>query len=584
MDYSKYLIHSIPVASTIRLYQRQEKRSVDGVLEITNSWSLYSIKTELDGNPIIVLDERNFIKRRQARISLVPLSEEKTEKHFEQLPGEIRSKVASSRAKWGESGQSLVFYAPIPALRDLSDLEQIDWSAFVEGLLAHKGSEPDPRIKLLRGSTVLKGVRQPVNGHAIICTPGNTGKSEYYEHAGDRVDRLTATNYIGFSRSPTESYPGTVHESEVPQALDQLESQQGYSLYRYVFQLMESGKARVQTGATSFNIRSKSPFIVLANPVGYVTDSTKSFISLMEHMTKNPALGRRFGLLLYSNDVKILKNKASEEDISEWISSFEFLRAVEEVCRNKIQEVYNNRSVWNWCNGRIDGYYESAASVISRIKDEGLRDFLKEFSLNGTTHTRGAALSYAILRNLKDIALGRGSVDKILYEAERILPEIIEMNLESIYNITESQREALMATHKMIFGSFPIYLKTIIAAVELYRESALGCPKVIHVSTLDFRPNEEMTNFSYFSQALHLATRSNPLRYNPKLERHFKLRLREDEGSIVCELLSKNITEGIQARKYGVFRGVKGAAEPSTSNILDNFDNLTEELPIEVRK
>lgn len=578
MDYSKYLIHSIPVASATRLYQKQEKRSVEGVLDINNSWSLYSIKTELDGNPIIVLDERNFIRRRQDRISLVPLSKAKTLKHLEQLPSDIRRTIGSLREKWGENDQSSVFYAPKPALRRLSDLEQIDWNLFLEDLLAHNRSDPDPRIMLIRGCTVLKGLRQATNGHSIICTPGNTGKSEYYEHAGDRVDRLTATNYIGFSRSPTESYPGTVHESEVPQALDQLENQQGYSLYRYVFQLMESGKARVQTGATSFNIWSKSTFIVLANPIGYTTDSTKSFISLMEHMTKNPTLGRRFGLLLYSNNVKVLKNKASEEDISEWISSFEFLRAVEESCRNRIQEVYNNPIVWNWCNDRIDGYYEDAASVISPIKDEGLRDFLKEFSSNGTTHTRGAALSYAILRNLKDIALGRTSINKILHDAEIILPEIIEMNLESIYNITKSQREALMATHKMIFGSFPIYLKTIIAAVELYRESALECPKEIHVSTLDFSPNEEMTNFSYFSQALHLARRSNPLRYNPKLERHFRLRLREDEGSIVCEFLSKNITEGIQARKYGVFRG---ADEPSNSNILDN---LTEELPIEVKK
>jgi hypothetical protein len=317
-------------------------------------------------------------------------------------------------------------------------------------------------------------VDQRLNGHAFVSTQGNTGRCDYYDLAGDLRQKATSNTFLGFAKSPNEIFVGSIDGTELPQGLDQLESQGAFRIFRYLFQIMETGEAMVDSGATTFPVRSNSVFVVISNPIGYSVDSTKSFWALIEHLSPNPALGRRFGLVLFGIDDKEMKIQLSAADMQEWRDVFTFLRSVEEYARPRIREIYSSPEIWSWANETITveektTYTDKGEALIRDIETEELKDFLTHHVKNSTTHIRGAALSASILDNLKDIAVGRVDLEKIKTDADKYLKQIVLVNLESIGNMVKTLVETKVSLVGQAFDALPKYLKVIVSAVELFR-------------------------------------------------------------------------------------------------------------------
>jgi len=590
INYSKFIRENLSFFTVVPFYakDRSEVRA-DGTLDYIREWSLYEAKVKHDSQSIFIVDIDGFVRQKEKKFSIIPLRRDSVPRYFNTLPKSFQDKVKIQLEAWGYNVQkknpadvlfkSKIFTTPVPRLINPKELEGLDWSQVVRDLTEYKGESPDTRIVLLRKCTTLRGVDQRLNAHAFISTQGNTGRSDYYNLAGDLRQKTTANTLLGFAKSPKEIFPGSVDGTELPQALDQLESQSCPQIFRYLFQIMETGEANVDTGAVSFPVRSMSVFIVISNPIGYSVDSTKSFWSLIEHLSPNPALGRRFGLIFFGTDYIELKVQLSQSDIDQWRDIFTFLRSVEEYARLKLRAIYRDPRVWKWANLpiKVDGkitYAEKGTSLIESVEDEGLRNFLTHHFKNAITHIRGAAISSAILDNLKDIAIDGGDVLKILRDAESYLKEITFTNLESVENLTKSYREVMGSLVKQAFDSLPKYLKIIVSAVELFRRENQDKPAPeIDVNLIDYSPNGSL-GYTYLSVAEKDARKGNFAQHNQKLRRYFNFELIDRGGLLVAHYLDTKPVDRIEL--FGIL-GRKGILEDfsdkqSSQNTLVNED------------
>lgn len=387
VDYSKFIRENLSFFTVAPFYikERTEKRE-DGTLNLVKEWSIYEAKTMQHTQPIYILDTDGFVKQREKRLSVKSLDEDSVKRYFNTLPKPFQEKIKAKLESWGYDTKnkditavlmkSGILTAPVPRLTDIEGLKEIDWAQVVKDITEFKGGELDERIVLLRKCTTGRGVTQKLNGHALVSSQANTGKSDYYDTAGKLVQKATANTYLGFAKSPKEVFRGSVDETELPQALDQLESQSCPQIFRYLLQIMERGEAIVDTGATDFPVRSKSVFIVLSNPIGYSVDSAKSFWGLVEHLSPNPALGRRFGLIVFGTDFQEVKRQLSPTEMEEWEAVFTFFRAVEEYAYPKIREIYQDKEVWNWVDQPIVNYVGKGEALVEPLESSGLKDFL----------------------------------------------------------------------------------------------------------------------------------------------------------------------------------------------------------------
>ena len=397
-------------------------------------------------------------------------------------------------------------------------------------------------LKTVRRATLLRGVRQETNPHCIIVLPGQTGKTEFYRAIGILEDRATSKSLIGFADT-SGPHPGSLHRCDLPFAIDQLEESETWAILRYLLGLMESGTARVDTAAYPFEIQSLSPIIFLANPIGGSSidesfDPKKDFALLLLHLSRNPASGRRFGVILYDYDredekYRVPRIEKREKDLRELLSEkIQLFRAVEEYCRPKIKRIVSE--LWDWLNKRNEAWINSALEVIQTLKENHetrrVYEFLAEFIYNGNTHTRGAALNIAIVENLDRIALNDISTDELLNAAEDHLHDILELNYQSLVNITQSYERVMEREVARIFDTLPAYLKEIISAVEwLRRKESLKVPLKVSLRGLPYTPESR----DYFSKVLDDARKSNPGKYKEKLRSFFGFELTKDLDAII---------------------------------------------------
>jgi len=214
-----------------------------------------------------------------------------------------------------ELAKSNLCLQPIPKLRDPLLLEKIDWKLYVQ-LQVQWEFEKDQRLVLVQKAHLLKGHDPRLNPHSIQVTIPGTGKTSHYATNAEVYDKVTKNSFLGFAKSPEEVYPGTLNGSYLPIAIDQIESGE-WGIMGYLFNIMESGKARISSGSVDFTVTSTSPLAFLANPED--TDNPeKSFGSLLKHLTENPAAGRRFGTIVYGLDYTQFKGRSSHFSMEEW--------------------------------------------------------------------------------------------------------------------------------------------------------------------------------------------------------------------------------------------------------------------------
>jgi hypothetical protein len=204
------------------------------------------------------------------------------------------------------------------------------------------------------------------------------------------------------------------------------------------------------------------------------------------------------------------------------------VRAVEDYCRGRLRAIYRHPKVVEWLkqpitleekdkDGNPKSYAERVAEIVKMLSLSNPQ--LHEFFLNHATQAapkiRAAALQAALLFNLKDIALGTYSVERILEEAEGWLRRIVELNLASIANIVEEYEGKRELNVKALFESLPNYAKAVIAVAEAYRRLVLEeyrgkgqVPDELRDVVLDnLKVGVEEYGYEYLSRALDIVKR-----------------------------------------------------------------------------
>ncbi len=446
------------------------------------------------------------------------------------------------RDKWREALnflQSLgkVLYRPVGLLKDPKLVRNLDWAEAVNAVVGfgfsreenERGEGVDPRLLRLREATFLRGVVPQAEPWALVAAPSGIGKSEFYELAGRHDAKVTANGLLGYAKSGKEIYPGSLDGVDLPYAIDQIDEQSAWAIARYLFDLGETGVARISTGGTNFSVRFGGLLIFLANPG--VGESARSFGHLISKLTLNPSLGRRFGLIYYFKDAQPLKRKLSPQERAEWRAAIEIARAVEELARPQIEAIYADPAVWDWLNRPMDAWRDLALDAIKGIDDELVSDFLGNFVTAGQVRLRNAALRAAIFRQLKDLALGEMCVNELLALAEDLLLDYLNDVLASLKAINATWEETWSKQVRATFEALPTYLKEIISACEHARRAG-KIERGAEIDLLAFSRHYTPSSGLYFSKIIHDVLRRNPDRHNERLKRFFGLELKRVDGRL----------------------------------------------------
>jgi len=566
-DWRDFVNKTIQVASISPFFfQTRPKMDENGIFygsEIL--WKLWRVKEDPYLPSRLILDTDGYVTPRRRELALkVVLDVEETRQYLEALPNSERSKIERLLRKHGfldnnnnedeeeerdlveEVVQARLLLRPIPRLKDASILKKMDWISFIDQLISFKAKK-DPRLKLVWEAHLLRGIRPEYNPHALEFTNGGTGKSAFYEMIGHRYDKITPNTFLGYAKSPEEIYPGVIHHSELVIACDQMESQFFTQNLRFLFQVLETGEGRVTTAGVEFLVKSKSPWAILGNPIGESKDPATAFGSIIKAMSKNPAMGRRFGLIIYGKKFKRVETKTLNIE-EEWREAVSFFRAVEEYALPEIRRIYYDKRVEEWLREPIPEYEDQVEEKIASIEDDEVKSFLWEHGRGSQHRIKAGALNVAIVENLDKIALGEYSIEEILKEAEELLPEFVDINLDSIEAITRSYEEEISERIKRFFESprTPNYLKEIISAIELYRREIL--PNVedgdrIRLAEIPYIPQ----GYDYLSKCIDLLKRRKNLEnLNSKLRDLLKIELEKNDDDIYVRILDPQPCEHIE--------------------------------------
>jgi hypothetical protein len=515
-----------------KMYSKPYINDGDELQDIYPAFTLWKAWVDEKQPPIIIYDDYGTFKPGLNSYSLSRL-DLPVDEVLRQLPEKVKKQLQEIQDSYGsvpdDSQAWFILYHNVPALRDKQAARKVapSWGAFINELVDFKGPAVDPRLRTIRLCHLNGGYDQTVNGHAIICLPGNTMKSTLYEMLGPKDEKISANTTVGYA--DTEGiHPGSVNGTEHTFTVDQFESQGAWQVFRYLQSLMESGRARVDTAAQPFMVRSSATFIILANPGR--SDPSKSFMFLLEHMVKEPSFGRRFGIILYDTKASTAGGKLTRDEERRWRQLVDFYRAVEEAAAPKVKKIYEDQDVWSWLNAKPFSWISHMIELIAALQDEkeegmrGLHDFLQQFIENGMSHTRGAALSAAISSNLDKILLEQMPKEELLSQAEDFLSQLLDVNESSIRTIAQNYKEERLSSMKAWFDARPAYLKEIIRAVLLLmkskKESGGELVKVDLADVAGFTPDGQ-----YFSKIVDRAKKANPESHNSELKQRLGFQL-----------------------------------------------------------
>jgi hypothetical protein len=537
----KGIRHTIRFFNIRPFFTQMEPLQADSeVMTPEASWKIFEARAEPDQPPLLIYDNNGFVSPNRLEYALeqVPINEtEKILAELAQADKNKRKKIEENWLKWPKSANHSPLFRPVSRLRDPSILRTFDWQTFVNDHVVQfirKGAEAekDPDLVLVHKSTSLDGLEQGIHPHSIQVTPGGTTKSTYYMHMGKNYSKVTPGSLLGYARSPEEIFPGLINNTRCPISLDQMESQGAPAIIRYCFNALEIGFDEVGSGSVAFTVKTQSIFNLLAN-ITNTKDPTKSFRYLLYHLTTNPAMGRRFGWIVYGNFKKVTK-KPRNEDLEQWQRCILLYKAVEEYARHRIKALIDSDEVRNWLNQPIDAYEEQAQAHLETIDDDRVIDFLVEHATGAQVRVRGAALFAAIADSMDKIALDELTAESLVEQAEDILADVVRINIESIGRIAANWVAESKSHAELVFKNLAPYMKLIVSAIELWHRQYPDVTE-FYLNQIPYEPpnDEAYKTYTHLSKA---GNRLSKRREKAKavvlneLKEEFGIELVEEEG------------------------------------------------------
>lgn len=500
------------------IYTKTEYKTHEGnnYMGMEPLYSIYEAKEENEYPGIIIIDTQNLITPREDQVSInffqsvneleqyINFISPGAKAELEKIMSQNGFYVPGKRDREGWSLADELFKAklcfkPVKKLKHPEFVLTMDWVFFIDRLIRWDAEEKDPRLNLIHKTQLLKGIEPRANTHSLIVLNAGTGKSIHFKIHGINYDKVTRNAFLGFAKSPKEVFKGTVDGTELPIGIDQIEVG-NWGIMDFMFNIMESGEARVSSGGVDFPIKSKSPISLIANPLGNSLDPERGFSSILGHLTNNPAIGRRFSIIAYSQDYNVITTKSTQQSLESWRECSIFFRAVEEYIKDELKQIYQASQLWDWLNKPIPGYEDSIYEIAGDSYDETIKTFLLEHAGAGQNRVRAAAFNASLVDHLQDIIRNDYNLRDIIQHAEEsILPDIIRINLESANNILQTIHDEKKLLVNAYMNSLPDYLKEIIYAVEYTKVNQMQAD-VFMLSTIDYMPQE--SNYENLRQCM----------------------------------------------------------------------------------
>jgi len=499
------------------IYTKTKPAPNDGIYQgAVPEYTLYMAREQNEYPPILICDPVGLVNPRDPELCLEIVDEKgKIENYLGFMPKSVNRELIKILEEncvmvqtKDEDGKPVkpeiekkyasfkLFFMPIELLKADNSLSELDWGFFIERLIRWDSEEKDQRINHIHKAQLLKGINPRLNVHSLIVLNAGVGKSIHFIIHGINYDKVKKNSFLGYAKSPKEIFKGTVDGSELPIGIDQIEIGE-WDIMDFMFNVMEYGEGRVSSGAVDFTVRSKSPIALMANPIGESVEPEKSFGAVLNHISKNPAIGRRLGIIAYSRDYTVIKTRSTEQSLGMWRDASRFFRAVEQHAKKNLVKIMEDSRIWNFIMQPIPGYADRFREIASQIYDASVRTFLLEHSEAGQSRVRCAALQASLVDNLRDIALGRHDVGGILEHAEEYLNDYVQINIESAANLARNLENELAFFAKAWFENTPDYLKEIIYAVEEQRrQGILG--NTFYLNTVEYKPRSP--SYQYLSQ------------------------------------------------------------------------------------
>jgi hypothetical protein len=508
-------------------------------------WKLYMARLQQNAPHILLWDRDGYLPGKQ-EASLHLVEGEDLFTILNSLPekklGELKALLQN---EWGlqfEEGNDFVgkvssfpiFYQPVPRLRDPSILKGMDWRGYVERLACPKPGK-DSKLVQVHLAKILQPLAMHYAPHSLEVTNSNTGKTRFYDSAGVKIDRATRRAVLGFAKSPKEVFPGTINGTTLPTAFDQIESQDSYELAKYMLDIMETGKALVDSGGIRFVVETGSSFAYLGNPVAKDAKVVEGFKALLNHICANPAMGRRFGLILFATGLKTIQSseKMTLKELEEWKRSFILFRAVEEYAQPSLRQMINDPAVAEWLHMPIKGYREAIYKATEQLDDYNLAAFFESHG-EATHRVRGAALHAAAALLLDKIALGEATAESLLELAEELLPQYVQINLDSIATLCQMWEQLRTDQAVLYYENCPDYLKEIISAIIHHKRSNMAAVSV-QLEQIPYEPENKGT-YAYFSKCIDRLKRRKRLGdLNETLRNYFGFQIISNNGNFTVE-------------------------------------------------
>lgn len=423
-------------------------------------------------------------------------------------------------------------YTPASSLRDIQFIHEPGfWERFVAGLVEFHAKK-DPAITLAFKATILEGVDMSSAPHAIIVTNSFTGKTVPFTFAGKVLDRVTAKSLIGAYRQDGLS-SGSLSNYRRVIVIEQIEAQDAPMLLAFLFNIMETGEGLQEIGGHRSYVHTNATIVITGNPL-LGTDSSSeaqsnAFHSILQHLSLNVALGRRFGIILFGNEYKEvekteldLENPAEKDDYAVY---WEILREVERACREKIEKVFANPEVVQWLNELDDSYSEQVSRLAVGLGPRLplLFGFLISHGSNGQKHMRGAALRCAILDALPSIENGTYDAGVLLKLADEYLQRFSVHNLESVARLAVAGQQYGSEMRSVVFPRLPNDLQLVVKAAMEFRRSNPGVKSIPLQDLEAWRPNKEES--VYWSTIVNHLLELSLEKYADILDRYFGMRI-----------------------------------------------------------
>lgn len=500
-------------------------------------FSIWLARAEQNYPDWLVVDRNDYVNATKTELCLVPITNrEEIADILLKVSDETIRKIYTIARSWGwrpkkddekeddtlkpEDLISLnCLVSPVPRLKNPEYLREVNWKLFVDNLVAYRTEEKDITLKLTHRSRLLRGIDVSINPHGIECTNGGLGKSTFYDIVGENFGKVTASAFLGFAKSPQEVYVGVIDSTDVPIGIDQIESQSAPQIMRFMFNALESGEDTVIGGAVKFKVHTASIFTFLANAIGADIDQTKSFANFIDHISFNPTIGRRIGLIVYGNSFTKIKKKPSPDVLKEWREKVSEFRAVEEFCWQKLREIVHSKEIWSWLNMPIEGYDGQVQHMIDVLDDDTIKTLILEHAFGAQVRIRGAALYASLADHLADIALNNLDMDALVDDAEQYLSDYVEINIASIGRICKEWAKEKSAQISMVYRNLPDYMQEIVSAVELNRREHPEQIKYLIVS-LNYQPGT--SSYPRLHACIRkLANRKDTSRLLDRVKKHF---------------------------------------------------------------